>query len=286
MLKNKIFYITDESIKKYIVYLKNEECADNTIEKYVRDVRTFGAFLNGAPVTKEAAVEWKVKLKQTHAVTSINSMLAAVNSFCAFFALGIKIKPYRIQRQLFLSEKKDLSKAEYERLLGVAKSQSNERLFHIIQTICATGIRVSELKYITAESVKMGQAEITNKSKTRTIFMPKTLQKALLVYAKKSNITSGCIFITRNGKPLNRSNIWADMKKLCVDAEVEPAKVFPHNLRGLFSRMFYSLDKDLAKLADTLGHSSVDTTRIYIMESSAKHQRIIERLGLTRLHYT
>ena len=286
MLKNKIFHITDESIKKYIVYLKNEECADNTIEKYVRDVRSFVAFLNGEPVTKEAAIEWKVKLKQTHAVTSINSMLAALNSFCAFFSLGIKIKPYRIQRQLSLPDKKDLSKAEYERLLQAAKSQANERLFHIIQTICATGIRVSELKYITAEAVRAGQTEVTNKSKTRSVFIPKTLQKALSAYAKKCKITSGCIFITRTGKPLNRSNIWTDMKKLCIDAEVDPTKVFPHNLRGLFSRTFYSLDKDLAKLADTLGHSSVDTTRIYIMESSAKHRQIIEKLGLTRLHYT
>ena len=285
-MANVTFYITEKKIHEFRLYLKNEERADNTIEKYTRDIRQFVGFLNGEPVTKDAAVAWKIKLKQTHAVTSINSMLAALNSFCAFFSLGIKIKPYRIQRQLFLSDRKDLSRAEYERLLQEAKSQTNERLFYIIQTICATGIRVSELKYITSETVKAGQAEITNKGKTRAVFIAKILQKTLSAYAKKHKITSGCIFITRNGKPLNRSNIWSDMKKLCEDAEVEPAKVFSHNLRRLFSRMFYSHDKDLAKLADTLGHSSVDTTRIYIMESNAKHRQIIERLGLTRLHYT
>jgi site-specific recombinase XerD len=280
------FYITTEKIDEYTLNLRNDERADNTVEKYVRDVRAFAGFLSGKPVTKDAAIEWKVTLKQTHAVSSVNSMIAAVNSFFAFFGLGVKIKPYRVQRHTFLPDRKDLSKAEYERLMKTAKSRSNERLFYVIQTICATGIRVGELPYITVEAVRAGQAQITGKGKTRVVFVSEGLKKALLKYAKKRSIVSGCIFITKSGKPLNRSNIWTEMKKLCAVAEVEACKVFPHNLRGLFSRTFYAAERDIAKLADVLGHSNIDTTRIYIMESSAKHRRIIENLGLARLRYT
>ena len=280
------FIITEKQINEYKIYLVSEERADGTVEKYVRDIRAFAAYINGCAVTKEAAVEWKVRLKETHAATSINSMLAAVNGFFAYFKLGIKIKPYKIQRQTFLPEKKDLTIDEYERLLKAAHSTKNERLFYIIQTICATGIRVSELRYITVESVKEGQAVVTNKGKTRTVFIPDDLRKSLLQYAKSHGISSGHIFITKSGKPVSRSNIWAEMKKLCTVAEVNPKKVFPHNLRSLFSRVFYSIDKDIAKLADMLGHSSMNTTRTYIMDSGREHRRIIENLGLATLRYT
>ena len=284
-MSKKQLHISPHKIKQYTLHLHNEEHAESTVEKYVRDIRAFADFLDGKAVTKESAIEWKIRLKETHAASSVNSMLAAINSFFAYFKLDVKVKPYRIQRQTFLPDKKDLSKNEYERLLKAANSTKNERLFYIMQTICATGIRVSELKFITVESVRDGQAVITNKGKTRTIFIPNELRKSLLHYAKKRSITSGYIFITKSGKPMSRSNIWAEMKKLCTTAEVEPTKVFPHNLRSLFSRVFYSIDKDLAKLADMLGHSSVNTTRIYIMESGAKHRRIVENLGLSRLRY-
>jgi len=279
------FIITDEEIKQYIIYLRNEEKADNTLEKYERDIRAFWSFADGKPVTKETAIEWKVKLKDTHAVTSINSMLAAINGFFAFFKIGIKVKPYKIQQQAFLPDKKDLSKEEYERLLKAANTAKNERLFYIMQTLCSIGIRVSELRHITVESVKLGQAVITNKGKTRTVFIPDDLRKSLLQYAKNHNISSQYIFITRKGTPLNRSDIWAQMKKLCTVAEVDPAKVFPHNLRGLFARIFYSIDRDIIKVTNVLGHSSVNTARLYVMENSIKHRKIVENLGLSRLKY-
>lgn len=206
-MRKSSFIITQTHINQYIAYLKETERADNTIEKYSRDIRAFMAFLNGEAVTKEAAVEWKLKLRETHAVTSINGVIAAINGFSAFFKLGIKVKPYRIQKQLFISDRKDLSKDEYERLLRAANSKHNERLFYIIQAICATGIRVSELKYITVEAVRDGHATVTNKGKTRTIFIPNDLRSALLEYAKRRQIQAGCIFVTRSGKPLNRSNI-------------------------------------------------------------------------------
>jgi len=284
MLNNQIF-ITEGNIAEYVIYLKEEERAANTMEKYVRDIKAFANFLSGKAITKERAVAWKESLKEKHTATSINSMVAAINSFFAFFELGIKIKPLKIQKKTFLSADKELTKEEYERLLHAAKSTENDRLYHVIQTICSTGIRVSELRFITVETVKTGWMEVTNKGKTRIVFIPDDLRTALFKYVKRSNIQSGHIFITRNGNPLNRSNIWADMKKLCVIAEVDKTKVFPHSLRALFSRMFYSIDKDIATLADILGHSDVNTTRIYIKESSEKCRRIIENLGLARLRY-
>ncbi|MCL2773479.1 MAG: tyrosine-type recombinase/integrase [Oscillospiraceae bacterium] len=280
------FYITEEKINEYTITLKNDERADNTVEKYIRDIKAFTDFLNGNAVAKEKAIEWKIALKETHTVTSINSMLAAINGFFAHFRLDIKIKPYKIQKQTFLPDKKDLSQQEYERLLRAAISTKNERLFYVIQTLCALGLRVSELQFVTVESVKQGQAVITNKGKTRTVFLPSDLRTALLEYAKKRQIRTGCMFVTRNGAPLHRSAIWSQMKKLCAVAGVDSTKVFPHNLRGLYSRIFYSKEKDLAKLADTLGHSNINTTRIYIMESSAKYRQIIENLGLATLRYT
>ena len=285
-MKTKNIFITAEKINKYIAYLKNEEHADNTVEKYARDVRTFADFLNGEAVTKELAVAWKNKLKETHAITSINSMIAAINGFFDLFKIDIQVKQFKIQRKTFLSDEKELTKIEYERLLETAKSQGNIRLYYIMQTLCATGMRVSELRFITAEAVRRGQVEVTNKNKTRTIFIPDKLKNALLRYAKQRNINTGPIFVTRTGKEINRSNIWVEMKKLCAEAKVDSCKVFPHNLRGLFSRKFYSVEKDLAKLATILGHSNIDTTRIYIMESSTKYRRIIENLNLTRLRYT
>ena len=252
---NKRFFITAEKMNRYVLYLKEEERADTTIEKYIRDIKAFAEFLYSEIVTKERAVAWKDKLKETHTAVSINSMLAALNGFFNYFELDIKIKPLKIQKKTFLRADKALTKNEYERLLRAAKSKQNDRLYHAIQTICATGIRVGELKFITAETVRIGWTEVSNKGKTRIVFIPDDLRKGLLEYMKRNKIKTGYIFKTRNGKPLNRSNIWAEMKKLCESADVDKSKVFPHSLRALFSRIFHNTDKDLAILADILGHA-------------------------------
>jgi integrase len=279
MLQNN-FTITEQQIIKYIEHLKNEERAAATIEKYVRDIRMFGRFLNGAVITKQAALEWRSTLSDSRTPSTVNGAVVAVNGFFEFFELGIKVKPLKIQRKTFLSEDKELTEKEYKRLLEAAKKQGRGRIFHVIQTICATGIRVNELKFITVEAVQLGYAEVRNKGKIRVIFISHELKQLLLRYANDNNILSGIIFKTRGGKPLNRSNVWTDMKKLCVPAGVEESKVFPHNLRKIFARAFYAKERDLSKLADSLGHSSISTTRIYVMDTGREHRRIINSLGL------
>ena len=231
-------------------------------------------------ITKELVIAWKKYLvAQGYAVRSINSMLASVNSLLDFLGLSnCKAKNIRLQRQTYCTEDKELTKAEYLRLLEASKK--NEQLNLVIQTICGTGIRVSELRHFTVEAVRYGEVTVDCKSKTRTILVPGKLKNMLLNYAKRKHIKTGAIFIGRTGKPLNRSNIWAAMKKLCEAAGVKASKVFPHNLRKLFARTFYGIEKDIAKLADILGHSSINTTRIYIMTTGIEHRRKIERLGL------
>jgi site-specific recombinase XerD len=270
--------ITTASITAYADYLASEERAANTISKYTRDVAAFARHLDGAPVTKEAAIAYKAKITATHAPASVNSMLAAINGFFAFRQLNIKIKPLKIQRRAFANEERELTRAEYARLLQAAAT--NERRYLLLQTICSTGIRVSELRHITAEAAHSGTAKVTNKGKTRPVFLPAKLKTALQSYCDNRGITSGSIFITASGKPLGRSNIWVSMKRLCAAANVAPEKVFPHNLRHLFARTFYALDRDLARLADILGHSDINTTRIYIKENSDEFRRRIDQMGL------
>ncbi|MDR0906061.1 MAG: tyrosine-type recombinase/integrase [Oscillospiraceae bacterium] len=272
--------ITTAHITDYASYLHGEERAAATIAKYARDIRAFAVYLGGSPVTKESAIAYKAQISGTHAPASVNSMLAAINGFFAYHSVGVKIKPVKTQRRAFLSAERELTRPEYLRLLAAAKSKENERLNLVMQTICSTGIRVSELRFFTVAAAKSGVAEVTNKGKTRTVFIPERLTAALLRYCKKRGICSGCIFISRNGKPLDRSNIWAAMKKLCDDAGIAHSKVFPHSLRALFARTFYAVDKDIAKLADILGHSSIDTTRGYVKENSGEHRRRIEILRL------
>ena len=273
--------VTAARIDRYIADLKEQERADATVRKYTRDLTAFCAYLAERPLTKEVLIEWKQQLTATHAPASVNAMLAAVNGYLKFFGWSdLCVKPLKIQRSLFLEESKELTKAEYARLVEAAGRKENERLSLVIQTICATGIRVSELKFITVAAVQSGRAEISNKGKLRLVFLPEKLRKLLKKYVQKQKKTAGAVFTTRTGKPLDRSNIWRDMKALCVSAGVAPEKVFPHNLRHLFARTFYSLEKDLSRLADILGHSSVNTTRIYTAESGAVHARQIERLGL------
>ena len=272
--------LSNEQIKEFASYLCREEKSAATQEKYLRDAQAFCAYANGNEITKELVVAWKKQLVEGgYAVRSINSMLASVNSLLDFLSLPMcKVKSIRTQQQTYCAEGKELTKAEYLRLL--AASKKNEQLSLVIQTICGTGIRVSELRYFTVEAVRYGEVTVDCKSKTRTILVPGKLKNILLNYAKRQGITTGTIFVTRTGKPLNRSNIWSAMKKLCEAAGVKPSKVFPHNLRKLFARTFYSIEKDIAKLADILGHSSINTTRIYIITTGVEHRRKIERLGL------
>lgn len=214
---------------------------------------------------------------------SVNSALASLNSFFAYNEwYDLRVKSLKIQKQIFASDEKELTKAEYERLLRAAQSKKNERLYLLMQTIYSTGIRVSELKFITVGAVHRGQAEIQCKGKRRTVFLPNQLCRILKKYITEQKIKSGAVFVTRNGNPLDRSNIWSDMKKLCKEAGVSEKKVFPHNLRHLFARTYYSLQKDIVRLADILGHSSVNTTRIYTMESGEVHRKQIQKLGLLR----
>ena len=269
-----------KKIEEYANYLYQEEKSAATQEKYLRDAKTFGVYANGNEITKELVVAWKKSLVESgYAVRSINSMLASVNSLLDFMGLSAcKVKNIRTQRQTYCTEDKELTKAEYLRLL--AASKHNEQLNLVIQTICGTGIRVSELRYFAVEAVRHGEVTVDCKNKTRTIIVPGKLKNILLNYAKRQGITVGAIFVTRSGKDLNRSNIWSAMKKLCETAGVKPSKVFPHNLRKLFARTFYGIEKDIAKLADILGHNSINTTRIYIMTTGVEHRRKIERLGL------
>lgn len=272
--------LTENQIELFHQYLIREEKSAATVEKYLRDIRAFFAFVRGQCVTKEIVIEYKKHLQNAnYAIRSINSMLASINSFLAYMSWpDCKVKSLKLQKQVYCAEEKELSKREYERLLKAA--EKNRQLWLVMQTICGTGIRVSELQFFTVEAVMQGEVVVNCKAKTRTILLPSKLRKYLLDYSKKQRICSGMIFLTRNGKPLNRKNVWVQMKGLCKDAGINPAKVFPHNLRKLFARTFYGMEKDIAKLADILGHSSIDTTRIYIMTTGMEHRRKIERLGL------
>lgn len=273
--------ITNELIEKYKEYLFEEEKAQATIEKYIRDIVAFMNWLSGRDVEKSVVLEYKQMLIESYAPKSVNSMLSSINNFFDYNEwFECKVKAVKIQKQIFAKQDKELTKAEYERLLAAAKSKHNERLYYLMQTICATGIRISELKFITVSAVKCGKAEINCKGKMRTVFLPKQLCKMLNDYIRRNKITDGSVFITKSGKPVNRSNVWSDMQKLCESANVDKSKVFPHNLRHLFAKTYYNLQKDIVRLADILGHSNVNTTRIYTMETGIIHKKQIEKLGL------
>lgn len=263
-------------VRQFEGYLIQEEKSSATVEKYLRDIRCFYAFLNSRAVTKEITVAYKKHLCQQYAPASVNSMLVALNVFLRFAgASECCVKLLKLQRQIFCREDKELTRAEYQRLVRAAGST---QLSYVIQTICATGIRVSELQYITAESVHSGKAAVNCKNKTRVIFIPAPLKKLLKEYMKKTGVTAGPLFITKKGKPLDRSSIWRKMKALCETAGVYAGKVFPHNLRHLFARTFYSLERDIVRLADLLGHSSINTTRIYTAETGSQHISSLERV--------
>ena len=274
-------FLTSKEIEKFRNYLREEEKSENTQEKYIRDVTAFSAFCDGT-ITKDTVIAYKQNLIDSgYAVRSINSMLASINSLFSFLGwYELRVKSLKVQQQVFCPEEKEMTKAEYERLCRTAERKQNERLCLILQTICGTGIRVSELQFITVEAVRKGEATVSLKGKTRSIFIVRDLQKKLLRYISEQHIMTGAIFITRTGKPMSRTNIWREMKSLCIEAEVNPEKVFPHNLRHLFARVFYGIEKDIAKLADILGHSSINTTRIYIISTGTEHRQRMERMRL------
>lgn len=276
------YHLTAEQITAFSLHLRMEEHSPGTVEKYLRDVGAFARWLEDRPVTKEAAAGWKAHLQAAgYAPATINSMLAALNGLFRFLGWGeCRVKFLKIQRRLFRDTSRELTRPEYDRLLETARAQGKERLALLMETICATGIRVSEVRYITVESAKQGRAEIALKGKIRTILLSTKLCRKLLKYAKKQKTVSGEIFLTGNGKSLSRRQIWAELKRLCKYAGVEPSKVFPHNFRHLFATTFYKACKDIARLADLLGHSSIETTRIYLLTSGAEHARQLDRLGL------
>ncbi len=268
-------------IEKFRRFLINEERSEATVEKYLRDVKRFCEFSKDREIDKTNVMAYKAELGRSFAVASANSMIAALNAFFRFCEwYDLCVKQFRLQREAYCSEEKELTRAEYIRLLDAAKRKKNNRLNLIIQTICGTGIRVSELEYITVESLQKGEAVVNCKGKNRRVFIVPELKKKLLCYAREQKIRTGSIFVTRSGRAMTRSNIWKEMKSLCKDANVAKSKVFPHNLRHLFARTFYGIEKDIAKLADILGHANVNTTRIYIVTTGIEHRRKMENMRL------
>lgn len=276
--------INDSDLTDFKAYLYERENSNATIEKYTTDIRTFYHFLGDSrSINKQCLVAYKEWLAGHYAITSANSMIAALNQFLLFIEAGaLKIKRFRVQKQLFAVEEKELSREEYQRLIDTAIVKGKPELALIIETICATGIRISELQYFTVEDVKRGRIQVQNKGKNRIILIPSALKSKLLCFSAKHQRKKGCIFVTRTGKPRNRSNIWAEMKALHQDAGVDAAKIFPHNLRHLFAKVYYAATKDFVGLADLLGHSSLEVTRIYTATASETYQQRVEGLGLVR----
>jgi len=274
--------LTLERIADYAHYLHTEERASGTTEKYLRDIRAFAVWLGDTVVTKEIVTKWKEHLRSEHyAPSTINGALSALNGLFRFLGWeDCRVKFLKVQRRLFRDSSRELTRSDYNALVHAAQEYGQERLALLMETICATGIRVSEVPYITVEAAQRGRTDISLKGKIRTIILPAKLCRKLLKYAKKQKTVSGEIFLTRNGNPLTRRQIWAEMKALCRFAGVEPSKVFPHNLRHLFATTFYRASKDIIKLADVLGHNSIETTRIYLLTTGIEHQRQLDHLGL------
>lgn len=274
--------ISTAQILTFHQFLREDEREQSTIQKYLRDVQAFADWLGGQPVTKEQVTRWKEHLQKSGCQpVTVNGKLSALNKFFSFLGWSdCRVKYLKIQRRMFRSTEKELTKEDYAKLVETAQALGRERLALLIETICATGIRVSEVRYITVEAAQAGQTTIALKGKLRTILLPGKLCRKLLKYARKRKIASGEIFLTRSGKGLNRRQIWAEMKALCAQAGVEQSRVFPHNLRHLFARTFYRACRDVVKLADVLGHSSIETTRIYLISTGAEHARQLEKLGL------
>ena len=273
--------ISKKALNEYKTFLIREEKSPATVEKYMREVCLLAAFLRGAAISKQKMIEYRAKLMETYQPRTVNTKLSAVNSYLCFLGMeGCTVKLLKIQRQAFVDEEKELSEEEYHQLLLAAQHRRNLRLYHVILTICSTGIRVGELRFVTVEALRAGRVQIHLKGKDRMILLPKKLIKKLKKYVSSRSIKTGPVFQTRSGKPLDRSNIWHEMKEICEEAGVDRRKVFPHNLRHLFARCFYAAEKNLALLADILGHSSIETTRIYVAEGIRAHERILKKMRL------
>ncbi len=273
--------ISGMNIQEYKIYLIEAEKSGSTQAKYIRDISAFALWLKDDEATRARVIEYKSRLIDKYAPASVNSKISSLNSFFDFMGWSdCKVKSITIQKQIFADKNKELTKAEYTRLLHAARDKRNKRLYYLMQTICSLGLRVSELKYVDVNAVMTGRATINCKGKMRIVILPKSLCKMLKGYIKERRITSGSIFVSRNGKPLDRSNIWKMLKTLCDTAGVSSQKVFPHNLRHLFARTYYSVQRDIVRLADILGHCSINTTRIYTMESGEVHRKTMEKLGL------
>ena len=274
-------HVPQEHLSAFARRLAEEERSAGTVEKYLRDAGAFLEWLAGAPVSREAVTGWKAHLVRSgYRPATINSMLAALNGLCRFLGLDWRIRYLKIQHRMFRDQSRELNRPEYDRLVEAARGSGKERLALLMEAICATGVRVSEVKYLSVEAAQRGRAEISLKGKIRVILLAGKLCRKLLKYAKKQKITSGAIFRTRSGKYLSRRQIWGEMKQLCKTAGVSPEKVYPHNLRHLFARTFYHACKDIARLADVLGHSSIETTRIYLLTTGDEQLRQLDRLGL------
>ena len=273
--------ITQSTLLSFGQSLYDSEKSEATVAKYVFCVERMIKELSGRELTKEFLLKYRDGLLQKYKPQTVNGNISAINAFLDFYGLtDMRLKLLKVQRQVFLEEERELSKEEYTRLLVAARRRGDERLYLLLVTLGSTGIRISELCYITVEAAESGRAQIRLKGKNRTIILRRELRKQLLAYAAKRGIESGLIFRTRSGRALDRSNICHDMKKLCAQAQVEACKVFPHNLRHLFARVYYGIEKDLAHLADVLGHSQIETTRIYVAASVKTHEKILERMEL------
>ena len=260
--------------------LLRKEYSVRTVENYLRAVRAFARW-SGGMVDRGLVLTWKARLTARYAPATVNAMLAGLNRFFDFAGRPeCRVKVLRLQRCSFREAERELDRGEYRALVRTARTLGRERLALVMETICATGIRVGEVRYITVEAVRAGSATISLKGKIRTILLPGKLCKKLLKYARKQKIISGEIFLTGGGKPMSRCQIWAEMKRVCKAAGVDSSKVFPHNLRHLFATVYYRIYKDIVKLADILGHSSVETTRIYLLTTGTEHRRQLERLRL------
>ena len=272
----------EQTIRQFVDHLYYEERKKSTILKYERDVWSFYAFLpENGEFDKRTVLQWKETIAKQYSVSTVNAKLAAVNGLFSVHGWNdCRVKPLKQQKKIFREKEKELTKKEYLRLLNTAREKGNERLYLLMETLCSTGMRVSEVKYVTVGSLRAGCAVVDCKGKQRTVILPQRLCNDLEKYCIRKGIKCGPIFVTKTGKPVDRSNIWRELQHLCESAAVAPDKVFPHNFRHLFAVSFYELEKDIAKLADLLGHASIETTRIYIMESGAEHQRQLERLGL------
>ncbi len=273
--------IQERHIRRFEERLRQEEKSKNTMQKYRHDLLQFVSFLRGRTVEKTIVLDYKEFLGQKYELAGANSMIAAVNRFLRFMSWeDCCIKPFKIQKKTFCSEERELTKEEYIRLVKTAEQTGKKQLSLILQTVCGTGIRIGELQYITVEAAQKGEAVVSCKNKSRTVFIVRDLRKRLLQYCKQRGIVKGSVFVTKTGNPVNRCNVWREMKGLCEQSHVPKTKVFPHNLRHLFARIFYTMEKDVLKLADILGHSNINTTRIYTVTTGAEHRRKMEQMHL------